>query len=100
MYTITWEYRVHPARRADFETNYSAEGPWVELFTKGRGYQSTELLRDVSDPNRYLTIDRWDSREAYLEFSTNFPDEYQALDAECAAFTDHEKRLGDWESAG
>ena len=58
----------------------------------------TELLRDVTDPQRYLTIDRWDSKEAFKEFLSQWEYEYNSLDALCEGLADSESPLGRWES--
>ncbi|HEY5551693.1 MAG TPA: antibiotic biosynthesis monooxygenase family protein [Opitutaceae bacterium] len=88
-----WRYRVRPAKTEAFLRAYGADGAWVELFQRGDGYISTELLRDASDPAVFVTIDRWESRVAYDAFRKQFADEYFALDSVCAAFTEDEELL-------
>jgi len=65
MYVILWEYQVKPDYRAAFEEIYAANGAWAQLFEKETGYLGTELLHDPNNAHRYITIDRWDSSQAY-----------------------------------
>ncbi|HUG13210.1 MAG TPA: antibiotic biosynthesis monooxygenase family protein [Opitutaceae bacterium] len=88
-----WRYRVRPAKTEAFMHAYGADGAWVELFRRGEGYISTELLRDALDPAVFVTIDRWESRIAYDAFRKRFAEEYLALDSVCAAYTEDEELL-------
>jgi heme-degrading monooxygenase HmoA len=91
MYRIVWEFEPDPARVAEFERDYGANGAWASLFRRGAGYLGTELFRSATDPTRYLTVDRWVSRAAYDAFRTAFGAEYTALDARCEAWTRTER---------
>lgn len=94
MYVIIWEFQTGPGYEDPFERAYGPQGEWAALFRRGEGYQGTELLRDMNNPRRYMTIDRWQSREAYEAFQRQWSDEYQALDQQCAALTEHEALAG------
>ena len=98
MYVIIWQFQVKADSTTEFENFYRSTGDWVELFQKGKGYISTELLRDGTNPNTYMTIDRWDSAESYEAFLTQFKKEYETLDAQCEGLTKHETPRGKWES--
>lgn len=98
MFIIVWEYRVKPTREADFERIYSEDGAWAELFQKGDGYLGTELLKDPSDPQHYLTLDRWTSTTDFESFLSTWKQEYAILDAQCEGLTEEETLLGKWES--
>ena len=98
MYLIIWEYQVKAGRNSDFEKIYRSNGVWAELFRKANGFISTELLRDETRPNRYITIDRWVSAERYEAFHSQFKQEYETLDTQCEGITEHEFLLGKWES--
>lgn len=100
MFVIVWEFRVRPARLADFLTKYAPGGDWDLLFRRGEGYLSTELLRDEGDETRFLTIDRWASREARDRFLVRFREEYDALDRRCEDLTLEETRVGDFSLPG
>ena len=88
-----WRYRVRPEKTEAFLRAYGADGVWIELFKRGAGYISTELLRDALDPALFVTIDRWESRIAYDTFRKEFAEEYLALDSLCAAYTEDEELL-------
>lgn len=100
MYSYVWEFQVHPEHKADFEACYGLRGEWVRLFRRHPAYIQTVLLRDQSDPLRFLTVDSWKSREHYLAFHEEFREEIEDLDARCAAFTKNEQSLGEFEILG
>jgi heme-degrading monooxygenase HmoA len=96
MYLIVWEYQVKADCNTEFEKIYGENGDWVELFQKERGYAGTELLHDEQDSQRYLTIDRWVSQQAYERFHIQRQDEYETLDVRCRELTERESLLGKW----
>lgn len=65
-YVYIWDFEVAPGCVPEFERIYGPEGEWVALFRKAEGYRSTRLLWDHERATRYLTIDEWDSSEAFL----------------------------------
>ena len=98
MYVIIWEYQVRSKNISEFEKIYSPTGAWAELFKKGEGYKGTELFLDETNPQRYITIDRWTSAQNYQNFHEQWKEEYEALDALCAGLTENETLLGKWET--
>jgi len=100
MYCYVWEFTVAPTEAADFEGAYGDAGPWVELFRRDAAFLGTDLLRDLERPGRYLTIDRWTSRDACLAFRESWRAEFEALDAECERLTESERALGEYETPG
>jgi len=96
-YMYAWEYCVRAEHTAEFEQMYGLGGGWVELFQKAEGYLRTELFRDQSDENRYMTIDLWVSHEAWLTFRERFATEFEELDKRCEQMTDKESELGRFE---
>lgn len=94
MFTTVWEYEVGPDRRSEFIEVYGATGAWVALFRRAPGYRETVLLQDVARPERFITLDRWVSREAYEEFLESLQSAYQALDRKTAGLTRNEHHLG------
>ena len=100
MLIIIWEFRVKAGREAEFERRYGPEGDWAQLFRRSRAYRGTELLRDTAEPGRYLTLDRWQSAEAFEEFKRSNAEDYAALDRECEALTESELCLGWFEAKG
>jgi heme-degrading monooxygenase HmoA len=97
-FTVVWEFRVPGRQRRAFEKAYSPDGAWAQLFRSGEGYIRTELLRDREAPGRYLTIDHWVSRKAFVNFKKQKRAEYEMLDKKCAALTQKEKMLGEFVS--
>ena len=97
-YLILWEFRPRPGRDREFEIAYGPRGEWAALFEKGDGYQGTQLLRDLLDSSRYLTLDRWVSREAFETFRRLHADAYEALDRRFEELTSHEAALGSFEA--
>jgi heme-degrading monooxygenase HmoA len=99
-FTTLWTFTVPPDRRAEFEFHYGPEGTWVRLFRRAPGYLGSELLRDRADAQRYVTVDRWESREAWQAFRRQFAADYERLDREFEALTTAESPLGEYAPAG
>ena len=93
-YAYIWEYTVRPECVPDFEEAYGPNGPWVGLFRRAWGYVRTELHRDRRNANRYVTIDYWESVEAWEAFRSSKSSEFEAIDARCEAFTLEEREIG------
>ncbi len=96
-YLALWEFQAKPDRIADFEQIYGSNGPWVQLFRQSPDYLGTELVRDLDHPGRYLTLDRWTSREALHKFKQDHQAAYSAQDQRCESLTDNEVLRGDFE---
>ncbi|HEY4612884.1 MAG TPA: antibiotic biosynthesis monooxygenase, partial [Bacteroidota bacterium] len=75
MLIIIWKFRAKRGQEQTFEQAYGPDGAWVTLFRKGNGYLGTELLR--SQDGSYVTIDRWNSQEAYAVFQNDHSSDYQ-----------------------
>jgi heme-degrading monooxygenase HmoA len=99
-YTTLWEFTVLPARQAEFERDYGPDGRWVKLFRRAHGYLGSALLRDRTNPLRYLTVDRWESAEAWQAFKREFGAEYERLDREFEGLTTREAPLGEYAPVG
>ncbi len=95
-FTTIWEFTVEPARRAEFESHYGPEGDWAGLFRRAPGYLGSELLQDRADPLRYLTVDRWESLEAWRAFRSRFAAEYERLDRQFEGLASREAPLGEY----
>ncbi len=94
MHAIVWEFWTRPGREEEFARVYGPNGVWARLFARGDGFVATELLRDVADRGRFVTIDRWTSPAAFSAFLDRWTDDYRALDRRCEALTDRETALG------
>jgi heme-degrading monooxygenase HmoA len=93
-YVIVWEFMVRRGRAKQFEKSYGPHGEWVKLFRQDPAYIRTELIRDVHDASRYLTLDFWVSEDAYQVFREGYQDEYKIIDARCKQMTDDEREVG------
>jgi heme-degrading monooxygenase HmoA len=98
MVVTLWEFEVKPGNEVLFEEAYGPNGAWVKLFRRDGRYRGTRLLRDVGAKRVYVTMDSWESREAYEEFRGKFAAEYEKLDEECEGMTVKERRFGEYGS--
>jgi heme-degrading monooxygenase HmoA len=96
---IVWEFRVRSGKGREFERIYGSDGVWAKFFRRGKGYIRTELVRDLKTPRRYLTLDFWKSREAYLRFKKENRVEYRAIDERCGSLTEDEVKIGEFHGA-
>jgi heme-degrading monooxygenase HmoA len=100
-YVIVWEFRVGQDRQAEFVQKYGPEGAWARFFRGSAGYIRTELVRDVADRLRFLTLDYWRTEEEFNRFRQQELAEYERLDKEFEGLTESETRLGAfWFSKG
>lgn len=93
-YEIVWEFTVPSAQRAAFEHAYGPAGPWADLFGRAEGHIETRLLRDLERHGIYTTIDRWSSKQAFMDFKRDFAVEYDRLDRELEGTSENERRIG------
>lgn len=96
-YATVWEFTVPSDRAAEFERHYGPAGAWAELFGRAPGYRGTLLLHHLPSPMRYVTIDRWTSREAYRAFRETYRAEYERLDTSFAGLATSERHLGEYD---
>jgi len=69
----------------------------VRLFSGDPAYRGTKLVRDVGEGRRYLTLDSWESVEAYEAFKRSHAAEYGVIDRECERLTEREREIGGFE---
>jgi heme-degrading monooxygenase HmoA len=93
-YVIVWEFRIRNEAEADFVRHYGPDGSWARFFRGSKGYIRTELVRDVADRQRFLTLDYWESEEQFSSFRGQNLAEYERLDKEFEGLTEQETRLG------
>ena len=94
MYVVIWRYKVEPAQTPKFEKAYGPKGEWAKFFSGSKDYLGTELLADDERPGEYVTIDRWESEEAYSAFLGDHEADYDRLDRRFEALTLSESRVG------
>jgi heme-degrading monooxygenase HmoA len=97
MFLVLWEYDVKPGLESRFQKVYGPDGHWAQFFRRDPHYRETRLLRELSRPNVYVTLDFWDSREPYENFRQQNRRAYLALDRSCEALTLREKHLGSFD---
>ena len=97
MVRYVWEFVARADRVTEFEQSYASSGAWAELFRRSEGFRGTTLLRDAENARRFLTIDSWDSAAAFAAMRERFGKEYGELDRRCAALTESERRIGEFE---
>jgi heme-degrading monooxygenase HmoA len=98
MYCILWQFTIRDSQKAGFVSAYSPAGAWAKLFARSPDFVATELIHDVQDPTRYLTVDRWKSAAAYETFARTFRLEYQTLDAQFQSLSSEQQLIGHFES--
>jgi heme-degrading monooxygenase HmoA len=92
MHVILWRFRARPGRETEFEAAYGDDGTWARFFRTGRGFLGTELMRGTD--GTYLTIDRWDTEDAYRAFRDAGAEQYAEIDARCRQLTNEETLIG------
>ena len=97
-YVYIWAFKVHPEHVDAFGRHYREGGAWTQLFRRARGYVGTQLLRDATDPLRFVTIDTWHSVEDYETFRAEYASEYAELDRLCEGLTLEETLIGRFSS--
>jgi len=93
MFVILWEYEVKPGYEERFETVYGPRGDWARLFQSDSHYRETRLLRDVSRPRCYFTLDYWDAEKSFAAFLAANQTAYAALDQAAEGLTVSERRM-------
>jgi quinol monooxygenase YgiN len=99
-YIYLWAYEVSPELVDDFYELYGPEGAWVVLFRRAPGYLDTQLIVDRNQPGRFLTIDRWMSKEAFDSFRTKFDTDFAHLDRLGEELIESETMLGEFGLTG
>jgi hypothetical protein len=94
MFVILWEYEVKSECEESFRKVYGPEGPWVQLFRNDQQYKGTRLLRDALRSEACITMDQWESKQAYAKFKSTHMEEYAAIDRETQKLTLRERYLG------
>jgi heme-degrading monooxygenase HmoA len=94
MFLILWQFDIADDKAVAFEAAYGAAGSWAQLFGRSPEYLGTELLKDAYVPGRYVTIDRWQSEEAFRAFRAQHDSDYETVDRACDSLTEAETRIG------
>jgi heme-degrading monooxygenase HmoA len=98
VFVVLWMFEAKAGAEADFMRAYGPEGDWAKLFRRSEGYVGTELARDAEIARRFVTIDRWASRQAFEDFKASAKVDCDALDARCQQLTRSERLIGHFEA--
>jgi hypothetical protein len=93
-YVIVWEFRIKPEAETAFVRQYGPDGSWARFFRGSNSYIRTELVRDVAEHLRFVTLDYWRTEEGFLSFREQNRAEYERLDRDLEGLTEIETRLG------
>jgi heme-degrading monooxygenase HmoA len=93
MFVALWEYEVKPGCEESFQSAYGTHGDWVRLFQRDPHYCETRLLKDLSRPHFYFTLDYWDSENSFDHFKAANREAYAAIDRATESLTLFERRL-------
>ena len=94
MIEIIWQFIVKEEFRGQFELAYGPGGAWSKLFSSSPGFRGTTLMRDTTDPRRYISIDLWDTLAQREAFLAEHKTEYEKLDLDFETWTESETELG------
>lgn len=94
MFIRVWDFVPHKAHVEAFVDVYGPDGTWAALFRTAAGFLSTELLPSVTQPDRFLTLDRWRDAASWEAFRSDRAHEYLALDRQCNTLVETERELG------
>ena len=100
MFVRIWRFRAQAGKAAEFRDAYGPGGAWALLFLRGSGYLGTELYESTTEAATFLTVDRWESAEAWEAFLRAWPEDYAALDEMCERLTATEAEIGAFRTAG
>jgi heme-degrading monooxygenase HmoA len=92
-----WQFQPAPGREEEFAAAYSEGGVWAQLFRQAEGFVGTQLLAPTEPGGPWLTLDRWQSRDAFERFQDDFGEAYRGLDAELEPLTAGELFIGAFE---
>jgi heme-degrading monooxygenase HmoA len=97
MFVVLWEFDVKRESEVRFTFAYGSSGDWARLLQSAAGFRETRLLRSISEPLRYMTMDVWESREDYEQFMKTHAEAYRELDAACAGLTERERHMSSFD---
>jgi heme-degrading monooxygenase HmoA len=97
MFLVLWEFDVKPGFESRFEKVYGPDGDWAQFFRGDPHYRETRPLRDTLRSRAHMSLDFWDSRDAYEQFRQQNREAYLALDHSCEAITLCERPLGSFD---
>ena len=97
MFVVLWEYEVKPGCEESYQSAYGPHGDWVRLFQRDPHFRETRLLKDLSRPRFYFTLDYWDSETSYHHFLAANLEAYSAVDRSTEGLTLSERHLSSFD---
>ena len=94
MFQTIWQYDVFEKENINFIKAYKSDGDWVHLFKKADGFIETELIHDIEHPTKFITIDKWRTKESYYQFKAMFKSDYLKMDKQFEDFSKSEIHIG------
>ena len=94
MIEVVYEVMTQPGAGGRFELVFGPGGAWSDLFSECPGFRGTTVLRDTTDPRRYMIVDLWDSEVARERAIAEQQDAYLALEADLNTWTAARQDLG------
>ena len=94
MVEIVWEFILKEGSQGRFELAYGPGGMWSKLFGKSQGFRGTTALRDANNPQRYLTIDLWDSEVQRNQALVERQAEYDEVATAFEEWTESKTEIG------
>ena len=94
MINIVTEFEVKDEARGEFELAYGPGGAWSRLFATCAGFRGITLLRDTEKPQRYLTIETWDTQAQRERILPDRQADYASIQARLADWTEGRTELG------
>ena len=94
MIEVACEFVVKGEARGQFELAYGPGGAWSKLFAQSPGFRGMTVLRDTNNPQRYLTIDLWDTGAQREQALAERQAEYSSLDAAFADWIESKTEVG------
>jgi len=93
VFVRVWDYEVPSEHTEAFTAAYDADGDWAQLFGRAAGFLGSELYRDATRSDRFLTIDRWRAEQDWLSFLSAFGPAYESMDAQFEGLAMTERSL-------
>lgn len=89
-----WQFRPPSGGEDAFARAYASDGPWAGLFSRAAGFIGTRVMRSAERSGWWLTIDSWDSADAFDDFLKAHGEAYAALDRKLEGLAGDEKFIG------
>src|SRR5262245_28599436 len=68
MIAIMWQFDVKPGCEKEFEQFHGADGEWTRMNRQTRSYLGSSVLRDQTEPARYVVVEYWSEMVVYEQY--------------------------------